>query len=353
MSYFASRCSMFLAFATLSAGTLFAEDAKKQASITISPATTYITKPLTKEGYINYLDALNKHYKRGVTPENNAAVILVQVLGLQNFSDTALQKYCQRLQIPIPKKKTPLLVNRNNEFLPASIRLTDLMEKTWSKNEYPEVAHWVEQNREALKYITKASLYSRLYFPLMPLSSADETEDQTDQMLISLPGYSLIQIRECAHLLVLRAMQRTEEGNVNGATEDLLACHRLARLVGQGPMIIDSIVSIAIDEMAYHADHVLAHSGRASSDQLLTFQRQLNQLPAPVDVAVKVNFGDRLMFLDALMHFERLDLLLKETDQPQGENAGWFWERVEERLRIELLDWDLMLKTTNSWYDRF
>ena len=43
-----------------------------------------------------------------------------------------------------------------------------------------------------------------------------------------------MQYREAARALTARAMLRVDEGKVDEAWDDLLACHRLARLAGQG-----------------------------------------------------------------------------------------------------------------------
>jgi hypothetical protein len=48
--------------------------------ITISRETTFVTGPLRPDGSVDYLAAINERYSKGVTPDNNAAVPLLQVL---------------------------------------------------------------------------------------------------------------------------------------------------------------------------------------------------------------------------------------------------------------------------------
>ena len=43
--------------------------------------TTYVTGPIDKDGYIDYEAALNERLSQGVTPENNANVLIWKVLG--------------------------------------------------------------------------------------------------------------------------------------------------------------------------------------------------------------------------------------------------------------------------------
>ena len=60
---------------------LEARSATKPVLVTISKETTYITEPLRPDGYPDYLAALNQLASKGVTPEDNAVVILVQAFG--------------------------------------------------------------------------------------------------------------------------------------------------------------------------------------------------------------------------------------------------------------------------------
>src|SRR5262245_33592389 len=54
-----------------------------KGKFTISKETTYVTGPLDKDGYIDYAAALNERLGQGVTPENNANVLLWRAMGLQ------------------------------------------------------------------------------------------------------------------------------------------------------------------------------------------------------------------------------------------------------------------------------
>ena len=53
-------------------------------------------------------------------------------------------------------------------------------------------------------------------------------------------------------------MLRLQEGKAEEAWRDLLACHRLARLLSQGPMLIDNLLALTIDWTAFVGDEFLA-----------------------------------------------------------------------------------------------
>ena len=71
-----------------------------------------------------------------------------------------------------------------------------------------------------------------------------------------------MQHRHAGWALVVRAMQRLQEGNRDQAWADLLACHRIARLTGQGPTLIDLLVAVTIDGMACVADQAVLRDAR-------------------------------------------------------------------------------------------
>src|SRR5258707_15596224 len=54
---------------------------KGRGTFTISKETTYFVKPLDKDGYVDYVAALNERLREGVTAENNANVLIWRALG--------------------------------------------------------------------------------------------------------------------------------------------------------------------------------------------------------------------------------------------------------------------------------
>src|SRR6516225_2280245 len=54
---------------------------KHRGKFTIGKETTYVTGPLDKDGYIDYAAALNERMGKGVTPENNANVLIWKAIG--------------------------------------------------------------------------------------------------------------------------------------------------------------------------------------------------------------------------------------------------------------------------------
>src|SRR5260370_30476628 len=80
------------------------------STFTVSPETTYITEPLDKDGWPDYVIALNQRLSQGVTPENNANVLIWQALGPHPEGTTMPAEYFQWLGVPEPPEQGEYLV---------------------------------------------------------------------------------------------------------------------------------------------------------------------------------------------------------------------------------------------------
>ena len=128
-------------------------------------------------------------------------------------------------------------------------QLEQAMKRPWSRKEFPIWAKWLEMNEKPLVLLVEASKRPHRYDPLM------------GKMLLDVQLSGSQATRDVGRALVARAMLRVQEGKVEEAWRDLLACHRLARLVGQGPTIVEALVAITIDYMAQCGDaQLLEHS---------------------------------------------------------------------------------------------
>lgn len=165
----------------------------------------------------------------------------------------------------------------------------------------------------------------------------------------------IMRARETARVLGIRAMYRLGEGRHQEAWQDLLAIHRWARLVGQGPTIVEQLVAIAIDGMACHADTALLSSGDLPVDVAEQIQRDLQNLPPAADIAKSFDQGERLYFLDAIIDYRRkgIGTFVAENfrfDLETGEPKKPDW--TTPLLNPISADWNVGLAAGNRWYDR-
>src|SRR5436309_13674319 len=74
----------------------------RKPHFTIGKETTYVTEPVDKDGYIDYVTAVNERLRRGVTPDNNAVVLLWKALGPNPGGVAPSPEFFRWLGVPAP-----------------------------------------------------------------------------------------------------------------------------------------------------------------------------------------------------------------------------------------------------------
>ena len=351
---------------------------KRGPDFTISKATTHITKPLTKDGYVDYVAALNQQLSKGVTPDINAAVPLWEAIGTKPLEDWE-PKHREQLFKMLGMKElkdgdkqyisgedfvektedTPTKRAEVNEKM--SRDMDSAMSMPWSEVVYPELAAWVAANDAAIKSTVAASLRPRYYNPLVSM----EPDFAMISVLLPIVG----EVRNSARLLILRAMQSAAAGKTEVAWNEILACWRLGRLVGQGSTLVDSLVGIAIEGMAAEATVALVHHTKLSDEQIAAMRKDLAALPKRDKMIDKIDVAERYMFLDTMQTIERKRISsIKEFVEivgfvnalsgiltlSDGDESKIGFSRAVKRLWIRMfIDWDFVMHDANRWYDRF
>jgi hypothetical protein len=149
--------------------------------------------------------------------------------------------------------------------------------------------------------------------------------------------------RELASALTCRAMLRLGEGKQAEAWEDLLACHRLARHLSHGGTLIETLVSYAIHAIACNSTLVYIERAGLTADQYLGRLKELRALPPMAPLADKIATGERLMGLDAIQ------MIRSGRGSGSGPNGD---PTPEEMKALAMIDWGLILRNCNKWYDR-
>lgn len=318
-----------------------------EPEITISRETTFLTEPLDADGYIDYAEAINRRYGKGVTPENNAAVLLIRAFGPQQFEGTPFQK--MGIQPP-PKEGRyfvaqgdfgELLRERGQKITDEKLvsQFLESEEKPWTRTRDPAVAAWIEHNRAPLELILAASRKSRFFIPY----------DKT--MGVSIGALSAI--RSCYRILICRAMLWVEESQVNKAMDDLLACRRLARLFGQQPDLTASLISLAGLATAWVGDAALIQSGKLSSKQASEYRRALQELKPVSNLDDVYAFASRCESLRSTAAFARKDLTFQDiTSAESTKEQERFWEKHRRRVRLGMIDWNAILRYVNHLFDK-
>ncbi len=218
----------------------------------------------------------------------------------------------------------------------------------WTAKDEPELAGWLKKNEKPLAQLIEATRRPEYYNPLVP----KRTEDWSPGLMASLLP-NVQKCREFAAALTCRAMLRVNEGKYAEAWQDLLACHRLGRLLGRGATLIESLVGFAIDAIASKADLVFLERAKLTSTQVSACLQDLRNLPPMPGIADKIDLGERFMCLDTMMLVIRHER--KQLEAVSGRNGAapkpenGFWDDVF----TPSINWDPAFRNANRWYDRY
>jgi hypothetical protein len=214
--------------------------------------------------------------------------------------------------------------------------------RPWTSQQIPPLADWVRANQKPLDTLIEASRRPRCYFPSTSL--IDSERGTLISML--LPGQQ--GARQVARSLPVRAMWHLGEGRNDQAWQDLLAVHRIGRLVAQGETLVEQLVGIAIDGIACYGTQTLVHHGNLSSEQLQQIRRDLAALPPFAGMATSIDDMERLATIDGLIHLSTAgNEMSEETTAIMGNDGGGL-----PLLHVISVDWNLVLRDINRWYDR-
>ncbi len=336
-----------------------AQTTSSDGKVTISKETTYITAPLRPDGYVDYLEALNRRCSKEITPENNAAVPLWQALGPEPISKEVRTEYFRRLGIePLPedgKYSVPFyryLRRVEKSSKPADLTFDkweeqeydnrDQAEKRpWGKKEFPLLAAWLAENRQPLDLAVAGVRRPRYFSPLVGKEGASLLDHELCIALWS--------SRPAVRALRVRAMLCLHEGKIDEAWQDLLACHRIARLIGQQPSFVDQMAGSVLDSMALQGDIVVAHDPRLTPQQANRFQKQLRALSALPPAADTLDTSDRYCTFDYICCLARGN---KEVIKAGGFLREKTWvERLEMLITDPRVDWNEVLRISNRNQD--
>lgn len=344
-----------------------AEDAPAQPRrlpYRVSRETTWITRPLRADGSPDYVAALDAAMRAGVTPENNAVVLYWRALGPKAIAVESRAAYFAKLGMDVPPEEGDYLVGlhafaqeraaqRDPPLSP--VETADFFQELahqmgraaaapWTARELPEMAAWLARNEKPLAIVVEAARRPKYFAPI--LFSPREADDPPPLLIEALLPLAQ-ESREFSRLLAARAMRSLGEGKRAEAEEDLLACRRLGRQVGQDRWLIAQLVGIAIEAIAGEAEAALAHHGNYTAEEARAYIARLDALPPRRPMIETIDNGERLVMLSVVCH-----IALYPENIDQLSNGGPRQSpSMLTKAGVLLINWDVPLKKTNAHFD--
>jgi hypothetical protein len=336
-----------LLFASLLAGPALADPPAKP-KFTVGKETTYVTGPLDKDGFVDYVAAFNDYLAEGVTAKTNAAVVIWQALGPRPDGKAPPAGFFKRMGMDEPADTGDYFVTLPG-FLRDRLGIRDpqlaqeidghtriALTRPWTAKEFPQLADWLSANEKPLGLVVEGSKRPHYFCPRLP--GPDEKFPGMSGVLFA--GTPASVQRSLATALGVRATFRLEAGKPDEATRDILAARRLARHFGRGGNMIDGLVGNACEAIAIRAATALLDRPEVTAKQLTGHLADLRSLPPMPGVADSLQGGERLFFLDNFLTAARSGPagLAKDANLPAE--------------TIEQMDFDAGLRRSNLILDR-
>ncbi len=200
---------------------------------------------------------------------------------------------------------------------------------------HPDLEAWLASNAGPLELVSKATARDKFYLPLVSTSTPPRMID------VLIP--SLQAIRSAAVALSARAILKMMRDDPAGAWDDVLAVHRLARLMGKdSPTLIHCLVAVGIEELAGRAGIVLATRWPMGAALARDVLGKLNVFGPATNIVEVYDECERLCGLDVAVGISRGNDISELYSLSGGQASG---SKV-------CLNTNQVLRDMNSWYDR-
>ena len=320
------------------------------------PEGLVLKKPEMPKAAQGTLRTLNERLAKDLKPEDNAGVLLVQAFGEGAFDEdlgtdtldmmgiTKVSKtgprfifadeYVEKLGT-IPEEQLRIESLRLQEkFLPAS-------EKPWTQADYPTAAAFLDFNAKALELIIAASNKPRYYVPLI-------TVDEPPRLLSASLAIER-RIPFISRVLTARAMLRSASGDMAGAMDDLVACHKLARLLANGsPFDVSIAKAHLIDAIACRGEVALLETGKLAGKAAAEYQKRLAEIPPLPTAEIAADVGERAILRQELEFVKSDQNSVRSFFEPLDDEE---FKKLEGK-RLAAIDWEAVFAEADRIQDR-
>ncbi len=330
------------------------QPAPPKPKLPLGKDTTFVTGPLDKHGYIDYEAALNAELSKNVSRDNNAMVLLMEVLGpAPEGGDGLPPAYFKWLDIPPLPPQGDYFISQH-KYVHDQLGITgdklealyevryQLSQRPWKADDCPPLAEWLKANEKHLAKVAQAVRRPEYFNPLVTHRLEGESSNLIGALLPSVQ-----KCRELSLALTMRAMLNLQAQKFDRAWDDILTSYRLGRLISRGATLLESLVGYGICLTAANATITFIEHANLEAQQALAHLRELQQLPPFPSLAEKIDLSERMIGLDSLQMIRRggpgaLKGVVGEIEQPMP----------DAMKALESLDWAVTMQTVNKWYDR-
>ncbi len=328
------------------------------SKIIISYQTTRITSPLDAEGNVDYLEYLNQQAAEGVTPQNNFEYVVRKVTGVEIIDENIRAEYLKRIGLKEEEifKKEDQFQNIY-DFLESKIKpetessadqekaenhINEIIYPEtlkWAEEDAPLVAEWLKKNSRNLDLISDASKLSRSYTPYLIFPDINDISPSLFKVDF---GPFVVERSNLAYSFRIRAINRLINNDIEGAQNDLMAIHRISRLLRNNSVEwIEIYNGDSIDSIACYLAIMILEEDRLDKSQILSYRNRLNSLEQRENFTRILDTSFRFQFLQST-------LMMADTLSFKNKNSG---KNVSSFVSTKSIDFNSVLIWGNKQYD--
>lgn len=253
--------------------------------------TTRLISPVLPDGRIDYWKISDDERGAAVTPQNNAAVLLLQAFGRGALPPTEIDGITDKLGMPRLAERGEYLI-LYEDFCKQHSLPDDPPEAPhqWPWTLSPIAADWVKANQRPLELVVEASHRQRFFIPF------DDGNRPEIMASVLLPHVQYV--RQVSVLLLSRAMMRLNDGDAAGFRQDVLATYRLALLMGQSTLVEYMMGVNDLFTPACLTARAAAASGKLAAADLRALAAGLAALGELPPLDPFIDRGERYLVLD-------------------------------------------------------
>jgi hypothetical protein len=302
----------------------------------ISKETTYVTGPVRADGTIDYVEAINAEFAKGVTKENNAAIPVLEAVALR---DPGLASHYTLVRAKLSMPAPAASPDNTPQAQPPDFDKAG--EGPWTADRFPAVAQWLTDHQKSLDLLVSASQRDQYFMPLV--------REHADDPIVNVLLPHLNYVRESANALRARAMLRLGSDDSDGFCRDILAIVRLGRLNTHAPTLVENLVGTGMEAIGLDAIKIAAAGGWLSETQVEKLLTDLRNAPPRRTMSEAFDGGERGFLLEFLQA-AAVHGVAKVQDQlaQVGQRNDFKLPPIDPANK----DWNAALRKANAWYDR-
>lgn len=289
---------------------------------------------------------VNREAAKAAPAEQNAVVRLLEVIGPNPGGKELPPEYLNWLGVELPVEKGdrwqsaeaffPKEWEADKDGLRAGLRQRE--SRPWKAKDHPQHAEWLTSNAKAFDRLTLAAESPTYYQPVVPARLKGGTDS-----LLSSPLPIVTPAREMAFAMVSRAMLHAGEGRVEEAWGDVRTVYQLGLLFTRGLTVLEYIVGQSLVRSATEAGQQLLALGNPTTSAAAGRFRELIAAEIPTPASHMEHW--KVTCRDVVQHFRQYGhAYLDWLSNDGGEDAMPSTPRADERKKLDVLDWAVVLK---------